>query len=133
MPEPGRRPSTGITRLRRYHAPLRRPHGPRLTISDHLGLMAATHYLCGSRTLPRKPCAHADPTTPAEEDGLFGRLLHRLPHCHPLREVLRFQPSSLPSSTHSRKSGVGGGHGEQPALGAPVPGGQATSPDFSTP
>jgi hypothetical protein len=37
MPEPGRRPSTGITRLLRYHAPLRLPHGPRLTISDHPG------------------------------------------------------------------------------------------------
>jgi hypothetical protein len=37
MPEPGRRPSTGITRLLQYHAPLRLPHGPRLTISDHLG------------------------------------------------------------------------------------------------
>ncbi len=37
MPEPGLRPSTGITRLLRYHGPLRLPQGPRLTISDHLG------------------------------------------------------------------------------------------------
>jgi len=37
MPEPGLRPSTGITRLPRYHEPLRLPHGPKLTVSDHLG------------------------------------------------------------------------------------------------
>src|SRR4051812_41219124 len=37
MPEPGPRPSTGITRLPRYHGPLRLPQGPRLTISDHPG------------------------------------------------------------------------------------------------
>jgi hypothetical protein len=37
MPEPGPRPSTGITRLPRYHGPLRLPQGPRLTLSDHPG------------------------------------------------------------------------------------------------
>jgi len=37
MSEPGPRPSTGITRLLRYHEPLRLPRGPRLTISDHPG------------------------------------------------------------------------------------------------
>ena len=36
-PELGLRPSTGITRLHRYHEPLRLPQGPRLTISDHPG------------------------------------------------------------------------------------------------
>jgi hypothetical protein len=34
-PEPGLRPSTSVTRLRRYHEPLRLPQGPRLTIADH--------------------------------------------------------------------------------------------------
>jgi hypothetical protein len=37
MLEPGPRPSTSITRLLRYHEPLRLPQGPRLTISDHPG------------------------------------------------------------------------------------------------
>lgn len=32
MPEPGRRPSTGITRLHRYHEPLRLPQRPK---ADH--------------------------------------------------------------------------------------------------
>src|SRR5947199_5475232 len=39
--------------------------------------MAATHHRHGSRTLPRRPSAHADPTTPAGENGFFGRLLPR--------------------------------------------------------
>lgn len=56
MPEPGLRPSTGITRLRRYHGPLRLPQGPRLTISDHPGWWPRPTTSCGSRTLPRRPC-----------------------------------------------------------------------------
>ena len=39
--------------------------------------MAATHHRHGSRTLPQRPSAHADPTTPAGENGFFGRLLPR--------------------------------------------------------
>ncbi len=91
MPEPGPRPSTGITRLLRYHEPLRLPHGPRLTLSDHPGGWDATHHLCGSRTLPRKPCAHADPTTPAGESWFFGRLLPRSPTAFPLWRKGRLQ------------------------------------------
>ena len=91
MPEPGRRPSTGITQLRRYHAPLRLPQGPRLTVSDHPGWWPRPHHLCGSHTLPRRPCAHADPTTPAEEDGFSGRLLRRPPTAFPLWKEGRLQ------------------------------------------
>ena len=56
MPEPGLRPSTGITRLRRYHEPLRLPHGPRLTLSDHPGWWPRPTTSCGSHTLPQRPC-----------------------------------------------------------------------------
>jgi hypothetical protein len=55
-PEPGLRPSTGITRLHRYNGPLRLPHRPE---ADHFRsprLVDATHHLCGSHTLPRRPC-----------------------------------------------------------------------------
>jgi hypothetical protein len=55
-PEPGLRPSTGITRLPRYNGPLRLPQRPE---ADHFRpprLVAATHHLCGSHTLPRRPC-----------------------------------------------------------------------------
>jgi hypothetical protein len=58
-------------------------------------LVAATHHLCGSRTLPRKPCAHADPTTPAGEDGLFDRLLPRPPTAFPLWQEGRLQRDTI--------------------------------------
>ena len=54
-------------------------------------LVAATHHRHGSRTLPRKPCAHADPTTPAGENGLCGRLLPRPPTAFPLWQEGRLQ------------------------------------------
>jgi hypothetical protein len=54
-------------------------------------LMAATHHLCGSLTLPPRPSAHADPTTPAREDGLFGRLLPHPPTAFPLWQEGRLQ------------------------------------------
>ena len=53
--------------------------------------MAATHHRHGSRTLPRRPCTHADPTTPAEEDGFSGRLLRRPPTAFPLWQEGRLQ------------------------------------------
>src|SRR5215207_8174928 len=58
-PEPGLRPSTGITRLPRYHEPLLLPRRPE---ADHFRsprLVAATHHRHGSPTLPQRPCAHA--------------------------------------------------------------------------
>jgi hypothetical protein len=53
--------------------------------------MAATHHRHGSRTLPQRPCAHADPTTPAGEGELSGRLLPRPPTAFPLRQEGRLQ------------------------------------------
>jgi len=95
MPEPGLRPSTGVDRLHRYHGPLRLPHRPE---ADHLRsprLVAATHHLCGSHTLPQRPSAHADPTTPAGEDGFSGRLLPRPPTAFPLWQEGRHQRETI--------------------------------------
>ncbi len=58
-------------------------------------LMAATHHHHGSRTLPRRPSAHADPTTPAGEDGFFGRLLLRPPTAFPLWKEGRLQRETI--------------------------------------
>jgi len=58
-------------------------------------LMAATHHRHGSRTLPRRPCAHADPTTPAGEDEFFGRLLPHPPTAFPLWKEGRLQRETI--------------------------------------
>src|SRR3954453_3157367 len=57
--------------------------------------MAATHHRHGSRTLPQRPCAHADPTTPAGEDELSGRLLPRPPTAFPLWQEGRLQQETI--------------------------------------
>jgi hypothetical protein len=57
--------------------------------------MAATHHRYGSHTLPRRPCAHADPTTPAGENGLLGRLLPRPPTAFPLWKEGRLQRETI--------------------------------------
>ena len=57
--------------------------------------MDATHHRHGSRTLPRTPCAHADPTTPAGEDGLSGRLLLHPPTAFPLWQEGRLQRETI--------------------------------------
>ena len=57
--------------------------------------MAATHHRHGSRTLPRRPSAHADSTTPAGEDGLFGRLLPHPPTAFPLWQEGRLQQETF--------------------------------------
>jgi hypothetical protein len=56
--------------------------------------VVATHLRCGSRTLPQRPCAHADPTTPAGEDGFSGRLLPHPPTAFPLWQEGRLQRSN---------------------------------------
>src|SRR3954453_2310795 len=57
--------------------------------------MAATHHRHGSRTLPQRPCAHADPTTPAGEGELSGRLLPRPPTAFPLWQEGRLQRETI--------------------------------------
>src|SRR4029077_1419207 len=91
MPEPGLRPSTGITRFLRYHEPLRLPRRPETDHSRSPQLTVATRHRHGSRTLPQRPCAHADSTTPAEEGGFSGRLLPRPPTAFPLWQEGRLQ------------------------------------------
>jgi len=95
MPEPGLRPSTGITRLLRYHEPLRLPQRPKAGHSRPPGWWARPHHRHGSRTLPRKPCAHADPTTPAGKGGLLGRLLPHPPTAFPLWQEGRLQRETI--------------------------------------
>lgn len=58
-------------------------------------LMAATHHRHGSRTLPQRPCAHADPTTPAGEDEFFGRLLPHPSTAFPLWKEGRLQRETI--------------------------------------
>jgi hypothetical protein len=95
MPEPGLRPSTGITRLRRYYEPLRLPHGPRLTISDHPGWWLRPTTCVDLTRCLEDLCAHADPTTPAGEGGLFGRLLLRPPTAFPFWQESRLQRETI--------------------------------------
>src|SRR5215210_3063146 len=95
MPEPGLHPSTGITRLLRYYGPLRLPQRPEAGHFSPPQLVAATHHRHGSHTLPQRPSAHADPTTPAGEDGFFGRLLPRPPTAFPLWQEGRLQRETI--------------------------------------
>src|SRR5215207_4256806 len=95
MPEPGLRPSTGITRLLRYYGPLRLPQRPEAGQFSPPQLVAATHHRHGSHTLPQRPSAHADPTTPAGEDELSGRLLTRPPTAFPLWQEGRLQRETI--------------------------------------
>src|ERR1700759_5090118 len=91
MPEPGPRPSTGITRLLRYNEPLRLPQRPETDGFKAPRVVVATHHRHGSRTLPQRPCTHADPTTPAGEDGVSDRLLPHPPTAFPLWQEGRLQ------------------------------------------
>ena len=59
-PEVRPRPSTGVTRLPRYHGPLRLPHEP----PPRAASRAATPRPCGDPTLRTGPFPHAVPTTP---------------------------------------------------------------------
>jgi hypothetical protein len=95
MPEPGPRPSTGITRLLRYHEPLRLPQRPKAGHFRPPGWWTRPHHRHGSRTLPQRPCAHADPTTPAGEDELSGRLLPRPPTAFPFWQEGRLQRETI--------------------------------------
>ena len=95
MPEPGLRPSTGIARFRRYHEPLRLPHGPRLTISDHPGWWPRPTTYVDLARCSKTLSAHADPTTPAEESGFFGRLLPRPPTAFPFWQEGRLQLGTI--------------------------------------
>jgi hypothetical protein len=93
MPEPGLRPSTGVTRLLRYHEPLRLPRRPEADRFRSPRSVVATHRRRGSRTLPQRPSAHADSNTPAGLGGFSGRLL-----LHPATAFPRFQVGSAPAS-----------------------------------
>jgi hypothetical protein len=106
MPEPGPRPSTGVTRLLRYHEPLRLPQRPG---ADHFRSprsVVATHRRRGSRTLPQRPCAHADSNTPAEESGFFGRLLPRPPTAFPLCQEGRLQQGTIGAFSEFTRFGL---------------------------
>src|SRR3954453_11549559 len=99
MPKPGLRPSTGITRLPRYLEPLRLPQRPETGRFRSPQLVVATHHRHGSRTLPRRPCAHSDSTTPAGEGGLVGRLLLRPPTAFPFWNEDRLQRETIEASS----------------------------------
>ncbi len=95
MPEPGLRPSTSITWLPRYHEPLRLPHGPKLTISGHPVGGRDPPPVWISHVASKTLSAHADPTTPAEKNGFFGRLLPRPPTAFPLWQEGRLQRETI--------------------------------------
>lgn len=106
MPEPGPRPSTGITRFLRYHEPLRLPRRPEAGPFGSPRLVVATHRRRGSRTLPRKPCAHADSNTPAGEDGFSDRLLPRPPTAFPLCQEGRLQRATIEACSEFTRFGL---------------------------
>ena len=58
----------------------------------------------GSRTLPQRPSAHADFTTPAGRGGFSGRLLPRPPTAFPLREEGRRQRETIGACSKFRSS-----------------------------
>ena len=106
MPEPGLRPSAGITRLPRYHEPLRLPRRPETDRFRSPRLMVATHHRHGSHTLPQRPCAHADSTTPAGEGGFFGRLLPHPPTAFPFCQEGRLQRETIEAFSEFTRSGL---------------------------
>ena len=106
MPEPGLRPSTGVTRLLRYHEPLRLPRRPEADRFRSPRLVVATHRRRGSRTLPRTPCAHADSNTPAGGGGLSGRLLPRPPTAFPLCQEGRRQRDTIEACSEFTRFGL---------------------------
>src|SRR6202012_5635182 len=106
MPEPGLRPSTGVTRLLRYHEPLRLPRRPEADRFRSPRLVVATHRRPGSRTLPRTPCAHADSNTPAGGGGLAGRLLPRPPTAFPLCQEGRRQRDTIEACSEFTRFGL---------------------------
>jgi hypothetical protein len=106
MPEPGLRPSTGVDRLLRYHEPLRLPRRPETDRFRSPRLVGAPHHRRGSRTLPRRPCAHADSNTPAGEGGFSGRLLHRPPTAFPLFQEGRLQQVTIEACSEFTRFGL---------------------------
>ena len=69
-------------------------NGQRLTFRIPL-LEVATFHRRGSLTLPRSPCAHAAPTTPAGDDELCGRLLPHHPAAFPIWQEGRLQQGTF--------------------------------------
>ena len=65
--------------------------------------MAATHHRHGSRTLPRRPSAHADSTTPAGESEISGRLLPRSPTAFPFRVEGRLQRETIEACSEFKR------------------------------
>ena len=106
MPEPGPRPSTGITRLPRYHEPLRLPQRPETGPFGPPRSMVATHRRHGSRTLPRTPCAHADSNTPAGQGGFSGRLLPHPTTAFPLCQEGRLQQATIEACSEFTRFGL---------------------------
>jgi hypothetical protein len=105
-PEPGLRPSTGITRLRRYHEPLRLPQRPKTDRFRSPRLVVATHRRHGSPTLPQRPCAHADSTTPAGKDRFSGRLLLCPPTAFPFWQEGRLQRETIEAYSEFTRFGL---------------------------
>src|SRR6267143_97857 len=68
-------PSTGITRLQRYYAPLRHPKAPGLSLAG-FQLVVALTTPWGFPCCVRFPCVHAVATTPAQRLGVPVSLIH---------------------------------------------------------
>ena len=67
--EPGPLPSTGITRLRRYYEPLRRPAAPGLSLAGRRLAATLAAALRGFPCCSGLPSVRAIATTPAERPG----------------------------------------------------------------
>src|SRR6202011_275554 len=67
--EPRPLPSTGVTRLHRYHGPLRHPTPPGLSLAG-VRLIIPDHAM-GLPVLVRFPCVHAAATTPVQRLGVL--------------------------------------------------------------
>ena len=98
---PQERTRTRAPSLHRHYPASSVPWAPPTSTRPEAGhfrpprLMAANHHRHGSRTLPQRPSAHADPTTPAGESGFFGRLLPRPPTAFPLWQEGRLQRETI--------------------------------------
>ena len=95
MPEPGLRPSTGITRLLRYHEPLRLPQRPKAGHFRPPGWWPRPTTAMDLARCLEDLAAHADPTTPAGEGGFSGRLLPRPPTAFPFWQEGRLQRETI--------------------------------------
>jgi hypothetical protein len=80
--------------------------GPRPIPSDRHGWRARPRHRRGSRTLPPRPCAHADSNTPAGEDGISGRLLHRPTTAFPLFQEGRLQQDTIEACSEFTRFGL---------------------------